>query len=873
MASIILYKTRLDFPSSGGTIYVQVDYTGAKTINEPTCSQSWVTIKKTMEGFPADGSVQHKYSITMQPTSFARNVKVVFSCVDSSGNVITEDNLMLWQAGPNIYTKLPIYVNNGPIVMPYESDTKYISIEIGGDAFVDGYKIDEFITTKTNVDWLTIEYDEEQYEDGYYYSFDLSTTTNSSIYDRTAICILQYVLDDGTYGESTFNVIQEGNNGIKTNIENPIVFTASCDEREVVTVEYIGLDGEKLGYINPIQISGPFSSEKIRWRETADGYAIDYEIRPLYCNVERKEIEGSVTFGYINPNTNRLNTDVLYIRQMGVRESFGITYEEEKIPNNIIDFIISGSYSITLSCNYPYIDNASPKISIVQEYPNTAQLETSTEDIYNGVKEGYFFDFNDNNNYYTRYVDLTVEYTSIDGVKHKDTVRLIQDSSDGYDVVPQIIPLNDKIKFNYDGSAVENNYIEVRWFGEFSSKNFNSSVDWVRIGEPLEVGNSGTYNKVIRYPITIYSNDTDTYRIANINFYGEGKSKVIGVYQASKDKDSAPIIPVDGDDYCGPIWKDVEYDFGNIYDVNYNVFADDVLIFSGKSCRRPNTEHNTILINKICQNYMDAPLYIDNHSTNYSGYNVFKLTNEDGRTYRTYRFVNDWSYSNEFKTGVLSHPILNDRTVVRGQMLPFTVFGAANDVEIPYGIIYDGITLDKYGDIINDEHYTVSAKNNVITEFFPYDETKEGAVSYYINNEEWKVIDDCKVEYVLYYINPWGGFDWFPIKGKVTEIDDITQYVYTQNYNNTTLEFGKKRYLSEINKKYQLNTHWLREDESMRMWYLLQSNTVYMHNIKTNKMYPVIITATQQEHKKRGIVSSRIQYQIEVELSQMRERI
>jgi hypothetical protein len=349
-----------------------------------------------------------------------------------------------------------------------------------------------------------------------------------------------------------------------------------------------------------------------------------------------------------------------------------------------------------------------------------------------------------------------------------------------------------------------------------------------------------------------------------------------------------PEIPVEGDEYCGPIWKDIEYNFGGADTVEYGIYtvtkvrlpgnagmADyDVLIFKGRSCRRPNELSNTILVNKICQSYMDSPLLAKDALSVGGGYGVFKLKSGEGTiTYRTYRFINDWSYSNDFATGLLSRPIINDRAVYKNQLLPFTVFGAAEKVEVIYGINYKDGATDDYGNAVPNYTNVVSIKNGVETEIFPYTGRTTDAESYVINDVVYPIENDCGVQYVLYYVNPWGGYDWFPIKGKVTETDNITQYTYIQNYNNTTLEFGKKRYLSEINKRYKLSTHWLTEEESSRMWYLLQSNTVYLHNLRENKIEPVVITATSQEHKKYSLRSTRISYQIEVELSQTRERI
>ena len=79
--------------------------------------------------------------------------------------------------------------------------------------------------------------------------------------------------------------------------------------------------------------------------------------------------------------------------------------------------------------------------------------------------------------------------------------------------------------------------------------------------------------------------------------------------------------------------------------------------------------------------------------------------------------------------------------------------------------------------------------------------------------------------------------------------------------------------MSEINRKYNVITGWLKQDESDRMWYLLESNTVYLHNLNENKIIPVIIKDTSVEHKQKNRSQKIIQYTFTLEESQTRERI
>lgn len=439
------------------------------------------------------------------------------------------------------------------------------------------------------------------------------------------------------------------------------------------------------------------------------------------------------------------------------------------------------------------------------------------------------------------------------------------------------------LNFKWDGTAETTDYIDVVWIGDYASRSTRVDGGWIYPSTGVFIESASTTNKTYRYKIGINTNNTTKERSGTITFMGtttngENASFVLTIQQEAKTESEQ--IPVAGDEYCGPIWKDVEYEFGSIDMVEYGIYTVtkvrlpgnaglvdvDTLLFAGRSYSKPNDGSNKILVNKICQTYMEAPLLSKDATAVGGGYGLFKLKSLDGETtYRTYRFVNDWTYSEDFRTGLLSRPILNnDNKVYKNQMLPFTVFAAADKITVEYGITYNNGTPTW--------NNTIYLTNDLETEMFPYTGRTAGASGYFIGNKVYNVVNDCNVQYVLYYVNPWGGYDWFPIRGKVDEKDSMTQMTSLQNYNNQTWQFGKKRYLTEINKKFTLHTQWLTEDESSRMWYLLQSNVVYLHNLKENKIHPVIITNTEQEHKKK-LIGSRISYAIEVELSQTRQRI
>lgn len=788
-----------------------------------------------------------------------------------------------------------VYIYNSPIVFPKEKNSALVKLSIDGTYWKYGKKVSSWSNVRSNKTWISVEY-RSLISDGngkWAYNFAVSTISdNTSINERYAICYADYVLEDGTTGTASFTVYQLGESSILCSADNPMVFGAD-DYQNAFSPTITYLKAKNSTNIDKVYVNGDWDAVGTAAGFDGTNYQIEYDISPKYYNVYAEDNTGNLKFSYINPETNVRNDYFLYLVQAGCQYPFGITYTNgDEIPiegvgintrKRIRKIPFKGG-KVYLSCCYPYLENN----SITVELDGGDWVRMSTGGGYpddNIAEEQYTITFDESFETDVRSCTLDVEYYSLDGVKHTDSVQLIQDASDGSNLEKSVICNVDKIKVQADGKPElsSGSNIRVRYVGniDWTAPTY---PQWMHMGQPILIEGEGTYNRLYEWPVTYDINTTDEVRTAIIDFPAEdidGNTfqDSIEVIQAKAVKEDivVPEIPVEGDEYIGPIWKDVEYNFGSIDMVEYSIYKGDTPIFLSRTNRRPNQIGNTILVNKICQNYMEIPRIISDVSISDGNLQTFKLCSLNGSVvYKTYKFINDWSYSKDFKTGLLSHPILNDYTkVYYGQLLPFSVFGAAEQVAVEYGIRYKDGYVDKYDRPVDDWITTEYVKNGVSNVNFPYAQRnpKDGVKGYMINGVEYELTDCCKVDYVLYYINPFGGYDWFPIRGKVTETDTLTQYTYTQNYNNTSLEFGKNRYLSEIHKKFTLNTHWLREDESKRMWYLMQSNVVYLHNIKTNELYPVVITNTTQEHKQRGIKTNRISYQIEVELSQTRERL
>lgn len=789
---------------------------------------------------------------------------------------------------------MKLYVHNGPIVIPAKGTTTKQAVLVCDE------NIKTWNKSTCGADWVTMISDDSDFEEGlYYYYFTINCPFGNLGAEKYTTWSLEYTKNNNTTGSTRFYIYWEAGNGISNDSSNPITFSA--DGSDIASPRFFYKGIETWDTIKAKSNSQYFTVSATAGGREESGYSEEYDINTPYVNVTGEDRISSATFSYTNPNTSVEENYILHLNQKACPYPFGITNSDGSEigvvsninPLKIIRGISFKTPTISLLCNFPY-NKGTFKVAADTYNSDIVTVTSST----NGYSDGTIYNvitvkFKENFDVYSRFVDIIASYTTTDGVGHSDTVRLMQNASDGSNIPAQIVCGVGKLNFRWDGTKEMYDNVTINWIGNFTSKTITPSEEWIRVSSGTFVESASTTNSKWNYSVNVEKNETGVARTGNVKFVGvtatDSVEFTLTVNQAKKsdlDDYDQPEIPVEGDDYCGPIWKDVEYIFGSSEMVEYSVYqttkvrigntmADmDTLIFKGRSCKRPNSEANSILVNKICQNYIESPTLKKEAVGVGGGYGVFKLKSGEGAiTYRTYRFINDWSYSNDFATGLLSRPILNDRTVYKNQLLPFTVFGAAEKVEVVYGINYKDGTTDDYGNAVPNYTNVVSIKNGVETEIFPYTGRTTGAESYVINDVVYPIGNDCGVQYVLYYVNPWGGYDWFPIKGKVDESDEITQYTYTQNYNNTTWDFGKRRYLCNIKKKYSLNTNWMKEEEAERMWYLLQSNTVYLHNLQNNEIQPVIITNSTTEYKKRTMRSSRISYRIDVELSQTRERL
>lgn len=273
-----------------------------------------------------------------------------------------------------------------------------------------------------------------------------------------------------------------------------------------------------------------------------------------------------------------------------------------------------------------------------------------------------------------------------------------------------------------------------------------------------------------------------------------------------------------------PIWKDVYYT-STADTLTYYIKLGGETIFNGRAFKRPDSADLKININRICQNYLSNELpeaftAITSYTvlTSTTAVKDFLLYSSGGTLLETYRFSYDWSYDTQSRIG----------SAINGH----------------YAVFQYIMSTVKY-----DTYYT-----NIIRQ--------QGANTSYCG------------DYAIYYLDSYGCWRSFLFEGNCRMFDDFTQYEYNRSFNNTTVEFERGRYISEITTSYELSTGWLSDSEAFNFARnLVGSNIAYLHNLKTDKISPIIIDESGVEYKENRTNGRHlIEYTIRVKESQNKIR-
>ena len=296
-----------------------------------------------------------------------------------------------------------------------------------------------------------------------------------------------------------------------------------------------------------------------------------------------------------------------------------------------------------------------------------------------------------------------------------------------------------------------------------------------------------------------------------------------------------------------PIWKTTVVEVAGQGYVDYTVSTEGEVIYSGRAYQMPGEENINFELNEIVRDYVDNYLWWREGYQTPSGWErTFTLTLGNGGG-GDYIFTKDWSYKeldySSSQVICLNEPIINE--IPAGCYVPVCVFSPqkAGNVSFTsstmpgsYGILYTA-NLD------NPRQARYLA---VATPGYSYGYSRNAT---YRNLQVYKGAADCKTRYVLYYENAYGGIDALPVQGNATATDKITAYTTKNAVRVPSTTFSYRRYLNEIQKSWEFKTGYLSDEQASRMHHLIESTMVYVWDIETATLYPVVIDETSLTYK------------------------
>lgn len=312
-----------------------------------------------------------------------------------------------------------------------------------------------------------------------------------------------------------------------------------------------------------------------------------------------------------------------------------------------------------------------------------------------------------------------------------------------------------------------------------------------------------------------------------------------------------------------PIWKDYIVTVASSAPVSFRITADGATIYQGVAYPKPGASGISIRINDICADFLKNVLPDFSQTTPTPILSpVFRVQHSAGGAWVTLQpvqFINDWSYEYDYNPDVMGMSFPIDGRADRRQYVPVS---ASVTTSINY-INEDG---RRYYDEDIDPGTTFIDLSSLDPLVFGID----------IGNpqtSQYKIIPSC-LRYALYYINAFGGWDAFLIQGNERMSDTYSRKTRQEDYDNNDIRNrGAQNYLTEITRAWTLHTGFMNDDQSGRMHHILGSTFVYLHDLDTGEILPVLITNTETEHKTYHNNGNRLnQYTIDVELAQTRMR-
>lgn len=298
--------------------------------------------------------------------------------------------------------------------------------------------------------------------------------------------------------------------------------------------------------------------------------------------------------------------------------------------------------------------------------------------------------------------------------------------------------------------------------------------------------------------------------------------------------------------------------------ISYDLKIDNTVVYSGQAYKAPDGDDINFRINDIVDNYLDNKIEIvDSTSLNLIENYVIKPVLAVSKEFTNYTIINNWAYDeipgteNFTKSAFTSDPISTDIDPRQ-----YFLSSVINGKSILYPVIYK-FDDTRYRPIVTagiNGYYFMKRVGNV----------SKITATIGDNTMTYNVVN-C-YDYVLYYKNAFGGWDSLLLKANVKQSDELSYETY-KKYPNSSTDFSRTTYMTTITPTWTLYTGILTDKQAEKMYHLITSNAVYLHNLIKDEITPVNIDNNVFEHKSYKNNGNRMfQYEINCTASQDKYR-
>jgi hypothetical protein len=323
-----------------------------------------------------------------------------------------------------------------------------------------------------------------------------------------------------------------------------------------------------------------------------------------------------------------------------------------------------------------------------------------------------------------------------------------------------------------------------------------------------------------------------------------------------------------------PIWKDTHASYVTMGDSKtFTISVDGQTIYNGRLVKKPGKSGLMTYVNRLVKDYLSAKINFDKRSAIHSQDNYireFAINPATVEGVSAYKFYCDYGYEDgavkDNALSVISRPLSN---VVDPRQTLFCTFAdlsdnTNNDVVARLRKMNRDIQASTGGKV---QTFTIRLLPMMAGDIIDIVDEMAGEVL-----ASYEVRNTC-AEYCLYYLNAHGGYDHLLINGTSKRSDNIKRTEITRVVDNTTLKHGRNDVHTEITRTWRLNTGHLTDAQWAKTHHLLGSTHVFLHNLDSGEIVPVVIKANKADfntYRNNGRRMS--QLSIDVEESTKRER-